>query len=86
MRDTLATLAVRASVPEAERLSLLPFTVGNLAGFHIDDVLPGRASMLLESVNATKIRQGAPRKAPPTIASMPAFCIAAMPGGPAEAE
>ena len=39
VRAALATLAVRASVPDAERLSLLPFTVGNLAGFHIDDVL-----------------------------------------------
>ncbi len=49
VRDALATLALRASVPDAERLSLLPFTVGDLAGFHIDDVLPGRALMLVDA-------------------------------------
>lgn len=49
VRDALATLAVRASVPDAERLSLLPFTVGDLAGFHIDDVVPGNALMLVDA-------------------------------------
>lgn len=47
VRAALATMAVRASIPDAERLSLLPFTVGNLAGFKIEDVLPGRALMLV---------------------------------------
>ncbi len=47
VRAALATVAVRASIPDAERLSLLPFTVGNLAGFKIEDVLPGRALMLV---------------------------------------
>ena len=37
------------SVPDAERLSLLPFKVGDLAGFHIEDVLPGRALMLADT-------------------------------------
>ena len=49
MRAVLATLAVRDSVPDAERMSLLPFTVGDFAGFHIDDVLPGRALMLVDA-------------------------------------
>jgi len=48
VRAALATLSLRATVPDAERLSLLPFTVGNLAGFHIDDVLRGRALMLVD--------------------------------------
>jgi hypothetical protein len=48
VRDALATLTARASVPDAERLSQLPFTVGNLAGFQIEDVLPGRALMLVD--------------------------------------
>jgi hypothetical protein len=48
IRDALATLVVRASVPDAERLSLVPFTVGDLAGFRIDEVLPGRALMLTD--------------------------------------
>lgn len=47
MRTALASVAVRDSIPDAERLSLLPFTVGNLAGFKIEDVLPGRALMLV---------------------------------------
>lgn len=47
VRAALATVAIRASIPDAERLSLLPFKVGNLAGFKIEDVLPGRALMLV---------------------------------------
>ena len=46
VRAALATLAVRQSVPEQEQLGLLPFTVGDLAGFHVDAVLPGRALVL----------------------------------------
>ena len=41
LRDALATLAVRADVPDAERLSLLPFTVGDLAGFRIERCVAG---------------------------------------------
>jgi hypothetical protein len=47
----LATVAVRGSVPDAERLGLLPFTVGEMAGFHIEDVMPGRALMLVDPTN-----------------------------------
>ena len=46
LRASLATLAVRATVPEAEELGLLPFEVGDLAGFRVDDVLRGRALVL----------------------------------------
>jgi hypothetical protein len=49
LRTALATLAVRAKVPEQEELSLLPFSVGDLAGFHVDDVLRGRALMLRDA-------------------------------------
>src|SRR5271169_604820 len=48
LRDTLATLAMRDSVPDAEQLSLMPFVIGNLAGFKIGEVLPGRALMLVD--------------------------------------
>lgn len=48
VRAALATLAVRASVPDAEQLALLPFTVGDFAGFKIDGVMPGRALMLAD--------------------------------------
>jgi hypothetical protein len=46
VRTALATLAVRQKVPEDEQLGLLPFTVGDLAGFRVDAVLPGRAVVL----------------------------------------
>jgi len=49
LRAALTTLAVRAKVPEQEELSLLPFSVGDLAGFHVDDVLRGRALMLRDA-------------------------------------
>ena len=94
MRDALATLAVRDNVPDAEQLSLLPFTVGDLAGFHIDDVLPGRALMLVD-----KPSDAAPAQAKDQSQSKDAkdqrtdapilnarLFIAAMPGGPAEAK
>jgi hypothetical protein len=48
VRAALATVTVRASVPDAEELSLLPFKVGDLAGFKIEGVLPGRALMLVD--------------------------------------
>lgn len=46
VRAALATLAVRASVPQDEELELLPFTIGDLAGFKVGGVLPGRAVIL----------------------------------------
>ena len=46
VRAALATLTVRASVPQEEELRLLPFTVGDLAGFQVAAVLPGRAIVL----------------------------------------
>ncbi len=49
VRASLATLSVRAKVPEAEELGLLPFTVADLAGFHVDGVLHGRALMLSDT-------------------------------------
>lgn len=49
LRAALATLTVRANVPEAERLSLLPFTIGDQAGFKVSDVMAGRAAMLIDA-------------------------------------
>ena len=48
VRASLATLAERQNVPDAELLSLLPFTVGDLAGFKVAKVLPGRALILVD--------------------------------------
>jgi hypothetical protein len=46
VRAALATLAIRAAVPIEEQLGLLPIKVGDLAGFRIAGVVPGRAVML----------------------------------------
>lgn len=77
VRDALATLVVRANVPDAEQLSLLPFMVNDLAGFHIDDIVPGNALMLTD----TPAGQGA---GAPELARDTHFLIAAMSGGPEE--
>jgi hypothetical protein len=77
VRAALATLSVRATVPDAERLSLLPFTVGDLAGFHIEDVLSGRALMLVDAPT----NPGSEATGPKFNAR---FLVAASPGGPSE--
>jgi hypothetical protein len=77
IRGALATLAVRKTVPDAERLRLVPFTVAELAGFHVSDVIPGRAVMLIDARDDQK----------PDPAGFPInarLLIAAMPGGPSE--
>ena len=87
--DALKTLAVRASVPDAEEFSLLPFTVGNLAGFHIDDVLPGRALMLVDEPAGKKPSDQAPADENKDRAGNQIdarFLVAALPGGPIEAK
>src|SRR5262249_49478827 len=38
IRAALATLAIRPTVPVDEQLSLLPFQVGDLAGFHVGGI------------------------------------------------
>jgi hypothetical protein len=73
IRAAVATLAVRASIPDAEKLSLLPFTVGDLAGFHIQSVIPGRALALID--NATGV---------PSDNYDARMFLAAFPGGPTE--
>jgi hypothetical protein len=74
MRAALATLAVRTAVPDQEKLSLLPFTVGDLAGFQIESVLPGRAVMLIDTPSGTP--------SPPDAR----LFVAAFPGGPSETD
>jgi hypothetical protein len=60
VRAALATVSVRAKVPEAEELGLLPFVVADLAGFHIDGVLRGRVLMLsdLRKENPEDVAKG----------------------------
>jgi hypothetical protein len=87
VHDTLATLAVRDSVPDAEQLGLMPFAIRDLAGFHIDETLPGRALMLVDraadaaSGSASDPAKDQSKDAPALNARL---FIAAMPGGPAE--
>ncbi len=74
VRAALATLAVRDTVPDQEKLGLLPFTVGDLAGFQIESVLPGRAMMLIDMPSGTT--------SPPDAR----LFVAAFPGGPSETD
>jgi hypothetical protein len=74
IRAALATLAVRASVPTEEQLGLLPFRIGEFAGFNVEGVLPGRAVVL---------------KDPPPFPFIPGqpqahIFVTAAPGGPAQ--
>jgi hypothetical protein len=76
MHAAIASVALRATVPDVEKLSLLPFTVGDLAGFHIQSVLPGRALVLIDNPNGT-----------PTADDFEArMFVAAFPGGPSESD
>jgi hypothetical protein len=79
VRAALATLAVRAKVPESEELDLLPFAVGDLAGFKVDGVLRGRALMLSDASQAAS--DGGKDAAGNATTH---FIIAAVPGGPAD--
>jgi hypothetical protein len=78
VRAVFGTLVVRERVPDAEQLSLIPFKIGELAGFRIEDVVPGRAIVLVElPANQSPGDPDATAKA--------RMFIAAMPGGPGEA-
>jgi hypothetical protein len=48
LRTTFNSLVLRAKVPDSELLTMLPFTVGDLAGFHVMNVIPGRALLLID--------------------------------------
>jgi hypothetical protein len=82
IKDALATLSVRATVPEKEELALLPFTVGELAGFHVAEVVRGRVLVLID-----KAADGAKASAPSNNDHVDAhFLVAVIPGGPAESD
>jgi hypothetical protein len=77
VRAALETLTARPRVPEAEQLSLMPFKIGDLAGFHVDDALPGRAIVLSDA--ATDHSDGGANNSPNA-----RMFIAAQSGGPEE--
>ena len=75
MRTALTTLAVRTTVPDDEQLALVPFKIGEMGSFHVEGVVPGRALIL------TDAQKDAPKD------KLPArMLVAALPGGPAEAD
>jgi hypothetical protein len=77
VRAIFATLAVRERVPDVEQLSLVPFKIGELAGFRIEEVVPGRGIVLVDLP---------PDESPsdPNATAKARLFIAAMPGGPGE--
>lgn len=74
IRAALMSVAVRPAVPAEEQLSLLPFRLGELAGFKVGGVIAGRAVMLTD---------GAPDQ--PASAVDTHILVAIAPGGPAQA-
>jgi len=49
VRAALASLTVREKIPDTDYLSVLPFKVGDTAGFRIGNVIPGRALLLIDA-------------------------------------
>jgi hypothetical protein len=74
IRAALTSIAVRATVPVEEQLSLLPFKLNELAGFRVGGLFAGRAVMLTDAPAATTAASDDPR-----------MVIAISGGGPAQA-
>jgi hypothetical protein len=81
VRAAFATLALRATVPEAEYLSLLPFKVGDFSGFQIANIIPGRALLLID---APKNPHMVVTDGLPEYAFDARFIITALPGAPSD--
>ena len=77
IRAALQTLTVRSGVPIEEQLGMLPFRLGELAGFHISAILPGRAVVLSDSdISGPATASG----------TDPHILVAAAAGGPQQAD
>jgi hypothetical protein len=74
IRAAFASLAVRREVPIEEQLGLLPFKLGEMAGFKIGGVLPGRGVLLTDVATEAA-----------TNAIEPHMIVALLAGAPAEA-
>ncbi len=48
LRDTFKTLTIRATVPESERLAVLPYKIGNLAKFRLVRSAPQGVALLTD--------------------------------------
>jgi hypothetical protein len=73
IRAALMSVSVRPTVPVDEQLTLLPFRVGELAGFRVGGVIAGRAVMLTDG----------PPSQPAAIDTH--ILVALAPGAPAQA-
>jgi hypothetical protein len=71
IRAALKSVTVRAEVPVEEQLSVLPFTMTDLAGFRIVRVQPGGAAMLTDGPSDVI-----------ELAQQPLFLISVVPGPP----
>ena len=77
IRTMLASLTIRSTVPVDEQLGLLPFKVGEFAGFRVGGVIPGRAVMLTDALPDASGR--------PVAGSDPHMLVNVAAGGPAQA-
>jgi hypothetical protein len=75
IRQTLASLATRSTVPDEEELTLLPFKLGDTAGFRLVRVVPGVAVQFTDGP-----KDGL------EAADQAQLVIAAAPGGPQQPE
>jgi hypothetical protein len=76
IRTMLTSLTIRSTVPVDEQLGLLPFKVGDLAGFRVGGVIPGRALMLSDALADAAGR--------PVAGSEPQMLVNVAPGSPAQ--
>jgi hypothetical protein len=83
VRAAFATLSLRAHVPEEEFLGLMPFKIGDLAGFHIGNIIPGRALLLID---APKNPHMVVTEGLPEYEFDARFIVTAGPGAPAGAD
>lgn len=79
IRAALESLVIREVVPEAEQLKLLPFNVGDLAGFRVQGIVRGRALALTDEAppTVTDAHQSDPNAKPVAPAPAPTTTPAA---------
>lgn len=81
VRAALASLTFRDKVPDTDYLALLPFKVGDTAGFHIGNVIPGRALLLID---APEYPHMIATDGLPQYEFNARFIVTAAPGGPSD--
>jgi len=79
VRTALASLTLRDKVPDTDYLELLPFKVGDTAGFRIGNVIPGRALLLID---APAYPHMIATNGLPEYVFNARFIVTAVPGGP----